>query len=278
MQSGISAHESFHIEYRIRDASGKIRWVWEQGRGVFGDTGELLALEGYITDITYDRNAQKALENANKKLQLLSTVTRHDIANQLGALRAYLELSLENEKDAVRREMIVKEKKIVGIIEDQVLFARDYQTVGMEAPVWQNLNENLVRATQALSMGGVQINSHIPDIEVLADPLFAKVFLNLIDNSLRYGGENMNCIRVSCKTTKTGLVCIYEDNGMGIAPGDKNRLFTRGFGKHTGLGLFLAREILGITGITIHETGEYTRGARFEIAVPGDAFRPGKQA
>jgi PAS domain S-box-containing protein len=277
IQSGIGARQPFHMEYRIRDAAGRIRWVWEQGQGVFADNGALLALEGYITDITHDRLAQEALETSNKKLQLLATVTRHDIVNQLGALRAYLELSLDDEQDAMQREMIVKEKKIVEIIEEQVLFTRDYQTVGMEVPVWQSLNANLIRATHALSLGKVQVDSHIPDIDVRADPLFAKVFLNLIDNSLRYGGETMDRIRVSCKKTEAGLMCIYEDNGMGIAPGDKNRLFNRGFGKHTGLGLFLVREILLITGITIRETGEYTRGARFEIAVPKDAFRPGKK-
>jgi PAS domain S-box-containing protein len=273
VQAGIGARQPFRMEYRIRDAAGHTRWVWEQGRGVFGETG-LLALEGYISDITHDRLAQERLETSNKKLQLLSTVTRHDIVNQLGALRAYLELTLDDEQDTVKRDMITKEKRIVGIIEEHVLFTRDYQTVGVEAPVWQNLKENFARATYALSLGRVQVESHIPDIEVLADPLFAKVFLNLIDNSLRYGGETLDRIRISCTKTGTGLTCTYEDNGMGIAPGDKSRLFTRGFGKHTGLGLFLVREILSITGITIHETGEYTRGARFEIAIPENAFRP----
>ena len=37
--------------------------------------------------------------------------------------------------------------------------------------------------------------------------------------------------------------------------------------------LFLAREILSITGITIHETGTYGKGARFELAVPKGAYR-----
>lgn len=273
VQEGIRTCQPFQMEYRIRDATGHVRWVWEQGRGVFSGDGVLLALEGYISDITHDRFAQEALETANKKLQLLATVTRHDIVNQLGALRAYLELSLDDEPDAARRDMIAKEKRIVGIIEEQVLFTRDYQTVGMAAPVWQDLNESFGRATQAFSLGKVKVESHIPDKEVLADPLFAKVFLNLVDNSLRYGGETMDRIRVSCKQEGNTLVCMYEDNGMGIAPGDKARLFTRGFGRHTGLGLFLVREILGMTKITIHETGEYTRGARFEIVVPEGAFR-----
>ncbi|MCX6690353.1 MAG: sensor histidine kinase, partial [Methanoregula sp.] len=54
---------------------------------------------------------------------------------------------------------------------------------------------------------------------------------------------------------------------------DKKKLFTRGFGKHTGLGLFLSREILAITGITITENGVPGKGARFEITVPKGAWR-----
>ncbi len=52
-------------------------------------------------------------------------------------------------------------------------------------------------------------------------------------------------------------------------------LFSRGFGHNTGLGLFLSREILAITGITISETGETGRGARFEIVVPEGVWRTG---
>ena len=55
-------------------------------------------------------------------------------------------------------------------------------------------------------------------------------------------------------------------------------IFDRNFGKHTGLGLFLAREILGITGITIKETGEPDRGVQFEISVPPGAYRYGDKS
>jgi len=64
-----------------------------------------------------------------------------------------------------------------------------------------------------------------------------------------------------------------EDNGNGIAPEDRVHLFTKGFGKNTGLGLFLSREILSITNMEIRETGTYGKGARFEIIVPKGSYR-----
>jgi len=48
----------------------------------------------------------------------------------------------------------------------------------------------------------------------------------------------------------------------------KERIFRKGVGKNTGLGLFLTREILDITGLSITETGNEGEGARFEIAIP----------
>jgi len=69
------------------------------------------------------------------------------------------------------------------------------------------------------------------------------------------------------------LMIQCEDDGEGIKAEDKSRLFIRGFGKHTGLGLFLSREILAITGITITETGIPGKGARFEIVVPKGMWR-----
>lgn len=66
---------------------------------------------------------------------------------------------------------------------------------------------------------------------------------------------------------------MVQDDGRGIRKEDKRRLFSKGFGKNTGLGLFLSRDILSITGIAISETGEPGKGARFEITVPQGMYR-----
>ena len=69
------------------------------------------------------------------------------------------------------------------------------------------------------------------------------------------------------------LVIAVDDDGNGISAGDKSQLFMKGFGRNTGLGLFLSREILSITRMTITETSEPGKGARFEITVPKGEFR-----
>ena len=105
-----------------------------------------------------------------------------------------------------------------------------------------------------------------------ADPLFEKIFYNLIDNSLRHG-KQVSEIAITSKKDESGVTLVYEDNGTGIPPAEKVRIFERGYGKNTGLGLYLVQEILSLTDITIQETGKPGHGARFEIQIPQQSFR-----
>jgi signal transduction histidine kinase len=68
-------------------------------------------------------------------------------------------------------------------------------------------------------------------------------------------------------------VLVFEDDGAGIPAPMKEKIFERRYEDKTGVGLFLAREILSITGITIQETGTEGKGARFEMTVPKGMFR-----
>ena len=83
----------------------------------------------------------------------------------------------------------------------------------------------------------------------------------------------MTEINVLSHRSGKDLVVIWEDNGIGIAADEKERIFERGFGKNTGLGMFLVREILSLTGITIMETGVPGAGVRFEIMIPCGMWR-----
>ncbi|MCK9632264.1 MAG: PAS domain S-box protein [Methanoregula sp.] len=227
-----------------------------------------------ITDITERKAAEDALSRVNKKLTILSSITRHDIKNQLTALMAYLQLSEEELRSNVTASEYLKtEMNIAQTMGHQLDFTKVYEEMGTTAPVWQDIHASVMWAEKALPMRDVRVEVDRSDIEIYADSLFEKVFYNLIDNALNYGGEAMTAIRLTSRETGAGLVVVCEDNGAGIATEDKARLFEQGYGKHTGLGLFLSREILSITGITITENGEPGKGARFEMVVPKGAYR-----
>jgi PAS domain S-box-containing protein len=74
IQVAVRERRGFQIEYRIHDRDGRIRWVWEQGCGVYGPDGELLHLEGFITDITERHRARDQVEQQLERLRALRNI------------------------------------------------------------------------------------------------------------------------------------------------------------------------------------------------------------
>ncbi|HOX35927.1 MAG TPA: PAS domain-containing sensor histidine kinase [Methanoregulaceae archaeon] len=223
-------------------------------------------------DITDQRNAEDALKAANRKLILLSNITRHDILNQLTALAGYLDLAMLRTSDTSVSGYLDNMKKTTDIIRLQMEFTRDYQDIGLKEPVWQDVREAFLHAAEGSRRPGLTFLCDVGRTEIFVDPLIERVFHNLIDNSLRHG-EHVSEIRLLSMRVDADLLLEYEDNGVGVSSDEKEKIFIKGHGKHTGLGLFLIREILSITGITIRETGTPGQGARFEIKVPAGKFR-----
>jgi PAS domain S-box-containing protein len=265
-------HDAYLAHYSVTSLRGNRYWVESIGKVINFNKKPAILLS--IRDITERKRADDALRQANKQLYLLSGITRHDILNQLMALKGYLELSPEViDNPEILSEYIKNEQLAANAIEHQIKFTKDYQELGVAAPVWQNVGECTRKAAARLPMRRIHVDVVPTDLEIFADPLFETVFYNLIDNSLRYGGDRMTTIRISSQESEDHLTLAFEDDGAGIAAEDKKRLFTRGFGKNTGLGLFLSREILAITGIMISENSVPGKGTRFEITVPNGAFR-----
>ena len=234
--------------------------------------GTLQGLVGVIVDITELKKTESALQKANEKLNILSSITRHDILNSLTALLAYTELALEDVHEPEVRMLIRKQMEVAKQIQRQVEFTRYYQDIGVHTPVWHDLEGIIRNTTDMLPLQSLTVDCDVAGLEIFADPLIEKVFYNLMENTLRHG---KNVTRISCSSRRDGddLVIEYRDNGAGVADDEKQAIFQHGFGKHTGLGLFLSREILAITGISISETGEPGKGACFEIRVPDGRYR-----
>jgi K+-sensing histidine kinase KdpD len=179
-------------------------------------------------------------------------------------------------KDKEAREILKDMETSTTQIQKQITFTRNYQDVGVKAPVWQGIRACIERAAGSLSHEPITVSADIDDnLEVFADPLLEKVFYNLVDNAVRYG-ETIRKIRFFSVFRDSGLVLVCEDDGVGVPFGEKERIFEQCVGKNTGMGLFLSREILMITAITIQECGEPGFGARFEIVIPPGSWRQKK--
>ncbi|MFA4824724.1 MAG: sensor histidine kinase [Methanoregula sp.] len=236
-------------------------------------TRELSEANLHMTeDIEKRRRVELALGSANNKLSLLSQITRHDISNRIFALLAEIDLAKDLSNEPRLRESLEHLERTSMAIQDQIEFTRDYQEIGSQAPAWYEVGAIARSAADQLDSPDVTVQVDCNAVEIFTDAMIGKVFYNLINNALRHG-EHVTRITISCSRKGDDLIISCEDNGIGIAQQNKEHIFRKGFGIDSGLGLFLIREILSITGITIRETGEPGKGARFEILVPRDMFR-----
>jgi PAS domain S-box-containing protein len=220
-------------------------------------------------DISRRKRTEEALRTANRQLNLLNSITRHDILNKITVISGYTGLVQQMPLDPAVKGIMEKLDFNTRAIGEYIEFTEIYQDLGSTEPRWQNLNDVLPRSRVPPE---VTIQADVGDICIYADPILEKIFSNLLDNTLRHG-EHVKAIRISARESPDGLTICWEDDGIGIPAKEKEKIFRKGYGRNTGLGLFLTREILSITGITITETGEPGGGARFEISVPEKGYR-----
>jgi len=79
VQEAVHGRTAFDMTYRIVTASGDVKWVAERGRGVYTDSGELLALEGFIADVTARVLADDILRENEEKLRKIFHTTPDSI-------------------------------------------------------------------------------------------------------------------------------------------------------------------------------------------------------
>jgi PAS domain S-box-containing protein len=261
-----------HHESEIIKRDGGRYWVAWRNKPQYDEAGLISGIVRYGLDITDRRKTEEALFLANKKLNLLSSITRHDILNQLTVLSGNIELSKKVTQDKNLLEYLNREKQAAKSIQRLISFTGDYQDIGLYRPMWQNLHTIVHLLAKTIDFQSTNLIINLGHLEIYADPLLEKVICTLLENAMLHGGPPKS-IRFSFQLVDKGCMILCEDDGTGVAAADKEKIFERGYGKHTGLGLFLSREILGITGFTLHETGNPGKGARFEIIVPKGAFR-----
>jgi PAS domain S-box-containing protein len=255
--------DEFPVEIRLR----KLELVTEEGEPAI----HIMAI---VRDITERKLAEQTVQQARKKLNLLNTVTFQDIQTAAFSLSAYHELVNTLVTDQKAKIFLTKEVQLIQKITSSLDFARHYQEMGIHPAKWQNMNQVFLFAISHLDFLKMTHHLDLGTLEIYGDPLLEKAVLNLMENVLRHGVKATE-VTLRYQEKADGLDLIIEDNGVGIPREEKNMIFDRGYGKDTGLGLFLVREILSITGMTIRETGSEGKGARFEIHVPAGVYRFG---
>lgn len=251
----------------FRLSSGRFSLIWSAQ----GDIGP----EPDSCDLLDHIRSEKAVRKANEKLNYFNAIVRHDIMNLMMGINGYIDIIDEIVDDDEVHLLIRKSRDLGERVRRVAELTRTYQDLGINPPSFIEAGQAVRRIIDRHEFSG----KIVPDVDLsglflFVDRMFDVVIYEIVRNSLQYGGEGVT-IKVTFDKAPEGLVLVFEDSGPGVHPDFKERIFSRTYADRKGYGLYLASEILDLTGVGIRETGTFGNGARFELVFPPDTYRFG---
>ncbi len=225
-----------------------------------------------FVDITRRVAAEQALQSANDKLSLLARISTDHISRTANEIIGTVDELAVGVKDTETVGWIERIRTQARTLIRQIFLTETYQSLGASPPIWIPVEEVIESARPAVTNGKVSFRCWAERLEIYADPIFSDVINHIVDNSFRHGGKVSNVV-VTYRAIESGLLLTFADDGIGIPYEQKERIFEYDAGGHAGIGLYICRQILGVTGMTITENGTEGIGARFVIHVPKGNFR-----
>lgn len=232
---------------------------------IFDSGGAIEKIAILAIDITESQRLEETLHRINRKLKNLSEITRVDLENRIYVLQGYIELLNSDMPLQNRSDYFTKLYHMLVSLVNAIGFSRQYQDLGEKLPTWQSINNSFLYAISHIDPGTIRHELLEHDVEIFADPLLENAFLSMIKQTINEG-DVATVIRLSVCRENGTLVLVYEDDGNAIPEKEKARLFSPDYSEYRSL--FIAREILDVTGISIHESGSGEKGMRFEIRIP----------
>ncbi len=242
---------------------------------IFQDLTEVMAVKEELNTLVEEQNLSLGKTRLlNEQLNVTSGLTRHDIRNKLMALTFKVYIAKKRSKDNPEVfNCLTDIEAISNNIARLLEFAKTYELLGTEELTRINVGKMVEDAASLfVDLKGVTVINECEEVNVDANSLLLELFHNMIDNSLKYGPPKITEIKVHARLNGEGAIeLIYEDNGNGIDPQIKDRLFGKGVTtKGTGYGLWLIRRICEMYGWSVQEKGVFGQGVRFVMTIPNE--------
>lgn len=109
VHTALAQRRQFEITYRIRHANGGIRWLWERGAGVFDDDGNVIAIEGFITDVTAERHAAEERQALNERIIAAQQAALRELSTPIVPIsQGVIAMPLIGSIDSMRAQQIIE--------------------------------------------------------------------------------------------------------------------------------------------------------------------------
>ncbi|WP_298818778.1 PAS domain S-box protein [Chloroflexus sp.] len=107
--TAIHQQRPYEVTYRIRHADGSIRWVWERGSGVFDDNGKLTAIEGFISDVTAERQAAEERQALNERIIAAQQAALRELSTPIvPIIQGVIAMPLIGSIDSMRAQQVIE--------------------------------------------------------------------------------------------------------------------------------------------------------------------------
>jgi len=303
VQKGVKERAAYTIEYRICRADAHIRWVHEQGQGVFAPDGNLLWLDGVILDITERKEVEDEkfkLEDQllqSHKMEAIGTLAggiAHDFNNILSVIIGYTELARDRNqkenKEHYLQDVLKGAERARNLVKQILTFSRqdNHDKKPLDIKI---LLKEAVKFLRSTIPATIEINQHITDEDcsIMADPTqMHQVIMNLCTNSshaMKEAGGTLKIELANLELAKEEIPHHAElqpghyvkltvsDTGHGIDPAIVQRVFepfftTKSIDEGTGLGLSVVYGIVKGHGGVINLYSEQGNGTAFHVYLP----------
>lgn len=288
VQSALAQDKPYILNYRITTANGTVKWVFEQGRGVFSSEGELEALEGFITDVTKQIEAEQNFKASQSKLLHMEKLTAlgkltgsiaHEFNNPLQGIKNVMEIiedsNLSNEEIKLVKLGSKECDRMAGMIRGLRSFYKPSTGRVSRVDLNSSVKEVLALQIKSLRIKGIEVKpvlfEGLPKIEVVEDQI-KQVLLNLIQNASDSISKGDGQVTLSTKYQGSNVMVMVQDTGVGISKDEIKSIFepfytTKGV-KGTGLGLSISYGIIKDHGGNIQVESEVGKGSTFTISLP----------
>lgn len=290
---------NFNCEYRFRKSDGSYAVVVDRGVVIRDDAGIGIRMVGALTDITYRKEHERALEQlnsdlarhareleaSNAELEQFAYVASHDLQEPLRMVTGFMEQLekkyADNLDEKAKRYIYFASdgaKRMKRIILDLLEFSRAGKFDENLEPVDLNVlvgEFEELRRRKITETGAVIQYDDLPVIHTVRAPI-VQVIHNLLDNALKYTApDTAPRIKVSVEDADDFWQFEFADNGIGIDPQyfDKifvlfQRLHNRDEFSGTGMGLAIAKKNVESLGGTITVSSAKESGSVFSFTLP----------
>lgn len=293
----------YAIEYRIITSSGNKRWVWERGRGYYeGDN--LVALEGFISDITDRKRIEEELIRARDKAEQsdrLKTAFLHNISHEIrtpmNAIIGFTTLLDSPDINEETRKQYIdiiyqSSNQLLSIITDIVDISNIETGLVKISRTEVNLNNLIRNLYEQYRLRAHQQNisllytTHLSNEEsvALTDEIkVIQVMTNLLNNALKF--TQKGSIEFGYVIRGDSIEFFVSDTGIGIAKTHHEKVFERFFQVEspnskqfsgTGLGLSISKAYVELLGGSMWLISTEGKGSLFCFSIPYHKPAPGR--